>query len=172
LSIIQRYRVNQQITAPQVRLIDEKGAQIGIVSFEEAKKLAIERQLDLVEVQPNANPPVVKIIDYAKFLYQLKKERKNKIRPIKIKVIRFSVRIASHDLDVKANQADKFLSKGYKVQIYLTLHGREKEHIDLAKEKLQDFLKRIKVGYIIETPPKKNPGGIIILIRPDNVKNK
>lgn len=155
-----------------MRLVDEKGRQIGIVSFEEAKKMAIEQRLDLVEVQPNGNPPVVKIIDFAKFLYQLKKTKKRKPQQVKLKIIRFSVRIADHDLNVKAGQASKFLTKGHKVQAILTLKGREKEHIDLAKEKLQDFLNRIKEKYTIEMPPKKNPGGITILLRKNDVKNK
>lgn len=146
--------------------------QIGIVSFDEAKRLAIEKSLDLVEIGPNANPPVVKMIDYSKFLYQQKKLKKNKIQPLKIKVVRFSVRIASHDLDVKANQASKFLRKGHKVQVYLMLKGREKGYIDIAKEKLKDFLSRIKEDYIVETPPKKHPAGIIVLLRKNYVKNK
>lgn len=133
--------------------------------------MAIERGLDLVEVQPNADPPVVKIIDFAKFLYQLKKSKKKKSAPVKIKIIRFSIRIAPHDLDVKANQTTKFLSKGHKVQVFLALKGREKEHLDLAKEKLQDFLSRIKENYIVESSPKKNPGGLIILLRKNDAKN-
>lgn len=146
--------------------------QIGIVSLEEAKKMAIDRGLDLVEVQPNADPPVVKIIDFSKFLYQFKKAKKNKPQQIKTKIIRFSVRIAEHDLNVKANQASKFLSKEYKVQVFLTLKGREKEHKDLAKEKLQEFLNKIKEEYAIETPLKETPAGLTILLRKINAQNK
>jgi len=138
----QKPRINYQITSPTVRLIDEEGKQVGIVSIKEALKIAQEKELDLVEISKEANPPICKILDFGKYLYeQSKKEQKQKAksRADKLKEVRISARISDHDLQTKINQARKFLEKKYKVSVSLFLKGREMAHPDFAKRILEKF---------------------------------
>ena len=122
------YRVNYQITAQQVRLLDEKGSQIGIKDKVEALKLAQSENKDLVEIGPNASPPVVKIIDFKKFKYlEAKKEResKKKTKNVTVKEIRLSPFMGDHDFQTKMAQAEDFLKEGNQVKITVPFRGRE-----------------------------------------------
>jgi translation initiation factor IF-3 len=151
---------------PQVRLIDEKGKNLGIITTSKAMALAQEKGLDLVEVQPRSRPPVVKIMDFAKAAYrQQKAARKTKVIKVKVKGVRFSLRTSEHDLQTKARQATSFLEKGHKVRAQLFLKGREKGKQDLAREKLAQFLKLIQVPIELEQAPKKHPTGLMTLLR-------
>jgi len=135
----------------------------------EALQLAKERMLDLVEVAPNVYPPVCKIMDYGKYQYQKSKEErmnKSKQKKFDIKGIRIGVRTDDHDLDFKKGQAEKFLSKGNKVKIEISLRGREKAHQDLARKNLIDFMKSITVPFKIEQELKRFPGGFNVIIAP------
>ena len=126
-----------------------------------------ERSLDLVEIAPTAKPPVCKIIDYGKYKYQQeKKEQKQKAKrkEIEIKGIRIGFATSLHDLEHKAKQAGEFLTEGNKVRIEIKLRGREKAHFNLAKEKLNNFLKLIPIEHRIEEQPKKNPIGLVLTI--------
>ncbi len=126
-----------------------------------------ERGLDLVEIAPTAKPPVCKIIDYGKYKYQQeKKEQKQKAKrkEIEIKGIRIGFATSLHDLEHKAKQAGEFLTEGNKVRIEIKLRGREKAHFNLAKEKLNNFLKLIPIEHRIEEQPKKNPIGLVLTI--------
>lgn len=145
--IEKRFRTNQQIRVPEVYLIDEVGENIGIVPIAEALRRAEEIGLDLVEVNPTGQPPVVKIVDYGQLKYEReKKAHKQKIAQKKIdtKGVRLSVRISKNDLALRADQALKFFSKGHKVKIDLVLKGREKQHPEKAVEIINEFVAELQ----------------------------
>jgi len=139
-------KINDQIKSPEVRVIDDTGANIGVLSLEQAKALAKEKGLDLIEISPNAKPPVVKIISFDKYRYQeekkLKKQRAQQ-RGGDMKRVQISVRAAQHDLEIKAGQVNEFLAEGNQVEIQLTLRGREKGNKDWARYRLEEFMKMI-----------------------------
>jgi translation initiation factor IF-3 len=144
-----KFRVNEQIISPEVFLIDENGEKIGAVPRTKALQRAQEAELDLVEVNPLVTPPVVKIIDYGQFKYEKeKKAHKQKVMQKKVdtKVIRLSVRIGWHDLEVRLDQAIKFLQRGHKLKIELILKGREKQHPEKAIEIINDFVKQLEAN--------------------------
>lgn len=129
-------RVNQRIRAPQVKLIDKHGTMIGIVPLSRALVMAREDGLDVVEVQPNVNPPVCKILDYGKYKYELKKktkESKKKQHIMEEKQVRFRVNTSPHDVETKIRHARKFLEAGDKVMFTIRLRGREHEHKEEAR---------------------------------------
>lgn len=133
------YRVNRQIFSPTVRLLDQDGKQVGVVPLSEAFKLSEAKLLDLVEVAPKANPPVVKVIDYKKFLYQLKKkkqEEKKHARTSETKQIQFGPFIDEHDLDIKLGRAREFIGDGNKVRFVVKFRGREMTKQDLGRSLL------------------------------------
>jgi translation initiation factor IF-3 len=152
-----------------LRVIDEAGNQLGILTPFEALALAREQELDLVEIAPKALPPVAKIMDYGKYQYQQSKQdrlSKAKQKKIDVKGIRIGLRTDDHDLDFKKNQADKFLLQGDKVKIEIQLRGREKAHQDLARKNLEDFARTITAPYKIEQDIKRYPGGFNAIIAP------
>ncbi len=129
--------------------------------------MAQEKGLDLIEISPNAKPPVCRIMDHGKYQYEKsKKDRSQKTnqKKIEIKGIRISPRIGQHDLEFKAKQAEKFLDKGYKVKIEMILRGREKWLLETAKEKMNKFIELISVEIIFEQEIKKQPRGLIVII--------
>lgn len=145
-----RFRINQQIRVPEVFLIDENGESIGVMPTGKAIALAMEAGLDIVEVNPKVQPPVVKIIDYGQFKYKKEKEaqkQKVKQKKIEIKGIRLSVRISQHDFDFRVEQARKFLARGDKLKLELILKGRERQHPEKAEETMKKFYYLLK-----ETP--------------------
>jgi len=128
--------VNEYIVAEKVRLIGADGNQFGIVSVEEALEEANDAELDLVEISPNAKPPVCKILDYGKFKYEEQKreqQSKKKQHVVKIKEIRLRPRIDQHDLDTKVNMGRKFLKEGSKLKVTLMFRGREMSRLDLGE---------------------------------------
>lgn len=131
------------ITHEKVRLIDESGEQLGIISSEEARKIAMERNLDLVEIAPQAKPPVCKIIDYGKYRYELQKkekELKKKQHTVSLKTIRImSVNIDEHDIEIKSKKAREFLEEGNKVKVFLQFRGREIVHKEMGIQLLKTF---------------------------------
>jgi len=142
---------------------------LGVFSFEKALEYAKERNLDLIEVSQNSNPPVCRVMDFGKYLYRLQKKERNQRKGAKlgkIKNIRISLRISEHDLQTKINQAKKFLEKGYKVRIEVFLKGREKALENLAKDKLEKVFQNINSELPLkkEGETKKNPRGIEIII--------
>lgn len=137
------YKVNRQIKAEELRVINEKGEILGVLSLEEAIRLAGEKELDLVEVSPKANPPVARLLEYSQFKYQKEKEihkQRAQSKQVDLKGIRLSVRISEHDMEVRLKQAKKFLERGDKVRVEIVLRGREKSHPELAKEMIEKFL--------------------------------
>lgn len=142
-----RFRVNEQIYAPSVFLIDENGNQIGQTPTREALRMAQEAELDLVEVNPKDDMPVVKIMDYGQFKYEKeKKAHKQKVaqKKLDLKVIKLSVRISSHDLTLRVEQAIKFLQKGHKLKVDLFLKGREKQHPEKGYEIIKGFTEQLE----------------------------
>ena len=149
--------INEQIRDREVRLIGENGEQLGIMSARDAFKLAQEAELDLVKIAPTAKPPVCKIIDYGKYRYELarrEKEAKKKQRTMEVKEIRLSPNIDVNDLNTKANQARKFLSKGDRVKVSLRFRGRELAHINYSKQILDSFYEKLEDIAVVDKPAK------------------
>jgi translation initiation factor IF-3 len=162
-------RVNHQIKAPQIRLINEEGQQIGIMTVSEALTLADQHGLDVVEVSPNASPPVCKLIDFAKFKYQQKKleqQQKKNAKKTEVKTIWLSVRISDHDMQVKANKVTEFLLDGDLVKIELRMRGREQAYGDLGRQQLEKFVKLLAIPLRIEVPIKRMGGTFSVTIAP------
>ncbi len=149
-------RINEQIRVREVRLIDDKGDQTGIVPTIEALKMAREQELDLVEVAPQANPPVCKILDYGKYRFEQEKKlrdsRKNQ-KQLKLKEIRMQPKIGSGDLDFKSKHVQEFLNEGNKVKVTIRFRGRELAHTELGYDVLKEVLKRLDDEYVIEKQP-------------------
>ncbi|PIP23473.1 MAG: translation initiation factor IF-3 [Candidatus Nealsonbacteria bacterium CG_4_10_14_0_2_um_filter_38_17] len=142
-SILKRPLVNNQIRAPQVRLIDETGKQLGVLPLSEAFDLAEKRELDIIQVTEKLDPPVCKLMDYGKYLYWQEKKQKEAIKHAsagELKGIRLSFGISQYDLETRVRQAEAFLKKGDKVKIEMVLRGREKALGNFAKEKIIKFL--------------------------------
>ena len=143
----QKQRLNDEITAVEIRLISEKGEQLGIVSLEAALEQTRESGLDLIEIAPNGRPPVCKMVDYGKLKYEKKKKQqqsKKKQHVIKIKEIRLRPRIEEHDLMTKLNQGRKFLSNGAKLKVTLMFRGRELSRIDLGRNVMERVLEELE----------------------------
>lgn len=159
--------INEKIQAKELRVIDEKGANIGVLSLEVALQMAQEKSLDLIEISPNANPPVARIMAFDKYRYQeekkLKKQKKQQ-KNQQSKQIRISGRAAEHDLQIKVVQIEKFLEEDSIVEIQLTLKGREKAHKEWGKQKLIDFMKLIKIEYKVISEIKYGNYGFTIRI--------
>ncbi|MBI2062710.1 MAG: translation initiation factor IF-3 [Candidatus Yanofskybacteria bacterium] len=169
-----RVRLNNQIRESQIQVIDADGKQLGTIPTHEALRLANERGLDLVEVGPMANPPIAKIMDYGKYMYQKEKREKGgkttKVPSQEIKTVRIGFRTGTHDLMVRAGQADKFLQKGHRVRLELTLRGREKSMADIGRSKLESLIKMVSEPFVLEEPAKRSPVGFGVLIRPEHKK--
>jgi len=155
---LQKTRFNHQIKAPEVRAINDRGEQIGVLKLSEALALAEEQGVDLVEIAPNAKPPVVKLIDLAKFKYQQKKQeqqQKKRQKKTEVKTIRLSVRISDHDIGIKAKKASEFLEYGNWVRIELRMRGREQAFGNLGEGQIKKFLSFVTIPHKIETPIKR-----------------
>ena len=149
-------RINEMIRVREVRLIDDEGNQKGIVPALEALKLAKEKDLDLVEVSPNANPPVCKILDYGKYRFEQEKklrESKKNQKVLKLKEIRMQPKIGPGDLDTKAKHVQEFLDEGDKVKVTIRFRGRELAHTELGYDVLNEVLKRLTSAYVVEKQP-------------------
>ena len=159
--------INEQIRDKEVRVISEDGEQLGIMSARDAQKLAREADLDLVKISPGAKPPVCKIIDYGKYRYEQarkEKEAKKKQRTIDVKEIRLSPNIDTNDLNTKANQARKFLSKGDKVKVSLRFRGREMAHLDVGREILDTFFEKLEEVAVIDKLAKMEGRSMVMFL--------
>jgi translation initiation factor IF-3 len=148
--------LNREINAPQVRLIGAEGEQVGVVSIAAALEQAATADLDLVEIAPNASPPVVKILDWGKYRYeQTKQEQKNRKnqRNLEVKQIRMGLKIGVHDIEVKSRNARRFLDEGHKVQVRLRFRGREITHPTLGRAVLERFQATLEDVAIREQEP-------------------
>ncbi len=161
-------RINNQITAPELRVIMEDGGNLGVLSFKEALDKARETGLDLIEISPKATPPVAKIMDYGKFQYAENKKvklAKTKAHTVEVKNIQVKVGTGDHDLELKAKKASSWLKEGNRIKIDLFLPGRTKYmDIKFLEERMNRVLKLITEEYKVADPAKKSPKGLSIVI--------
>ncbi len=164
----ERIRINNQIRAAELRVITDSGETLGVISFREALNEAEKRNLDLIEISPNAVPPVAKIMDYGKFQYeQSKKDREMKAKShvTETKSLQVKIGTSDHDLALKAKNAAKWLREGHRVKIDLFLTGRSKySEMDFKKERLDRILTLIPEQYRIASGPEKSPKGLTVVI--------
>jgi translation initiation factor IF-3 len=166
-------RTNEKITASEVRVISSKGLQLGIISIREALNYAEDEGYDLVEVSPDAKPPVCKIIDYGKLKYKeqkSKKEAKKKQKTIEVKEIKMRPGIDTHDYQVKVKALKKFISGGNKVKVSMRFRGREMEHQNLGLNLLKKLTEEVSEYAKVEVPPKSEGKQIMIILVPQMVK--
>lgn len=171
---MQKYRCNHAIRVPQVRLIGEDGDQIGVVSIQDALSRARALSLDLVEISPQASPPVCKIMDFGKFNYQQSKKEKEHRKTqhqSKLKEIRFSYNIDQHDLDHKIRQAREFLDEGNSVRISCILRGRQLQFVDEMMQKFKLIEGRLEDISIAEVPSKMEGRMVVAHFKPKAKKN-
>ena len=162
-------RVNENIRSSEIRLIGADGENVGVVSPEQALDMAEEAGLDLVEISPNANPPVCKIMDFGKFKYETQKkeaEARKKQKIIEIKEVKFRPNTDTNDYDVKMRNVFKFLENGDKVKITLRFRGREMAHQNLGRELLERVAEDIKEIGKIENMPKMEGRQMVMMIGP------
>lgn len=159
--------INNWIKAKEVRVVDTDGQQLGVFPLPEAVSLAKEKGYDLIQLTDKTDPPVCRIADYGKFSYQQqKKEKGNRSRPNETKGLRIKMATSSHDLEVKAKSAIKFLSKGHKVRIEMLLRGREKGMVGNAIEKMKEFLAFLEneVSIKVDREIKREGRGLVAII--------
>lgn len=159
-------RINHQVNAPQVRLIGADGSQVGIVSAKEALAKAQEAELDLVEIVPDAKPPVCRIMNYGKYLFELSKRSKKKAKQIHVKEIKMRPATDVGDYQVKLRKAITFLEDGDKVKITIRFRGREIAYQELGKEMLQRVEKDLENMVTIEQTPKMEGKQMTMVIAP------
>ena len=162
-------RVNDRIRAPEIRLIDENGDNVGLVSPSRAMAMAEDAGLDLVEISPNANPPVAKIMDFGKFKYEQQKresEARKKQKTIEVKEVKFRPNTDTHDYDVKMRNVYKFLDNGDKVKVTLRFRGREMAHQELGRDLLLRVAEDTKEHGKVENMPKMEGRQMIMMIGP------
>ena len=166
-------RVNERIRAPEVRLVGPKGEQIGIVSINEALRLAQEADLDLVEVAPTARPPVAKLMDYGKFKYEsavkARESRKNQTQTI-VKEIKLRPKIDPHDYGTKKGHVERFLKAGDKVKVTIMFRGREQSRPELGFRLLQKLADDVNELGFVESQPKQDGRNMIMVIGPHRKK--
>ncbi|MFT4532061.1 MAG: translation initiation factor IF-3 [Candidatus Saccharimonadales bacterium] len=150
-------RLNEQIRAPQLRVVDENGDQLGVLTRTEALQAAANAELDLVEISPQADPPVAKIIDWGKYNYQrtkqIKRNQKN-TKTLDVKQIRMGLKISDHDLGVKAKKTREFLEIGHKVKYVLRYRGRELAHKDIGFKLAEKIIESFKEEVLVDQAPQ------------------
>ena len=169
----QELQINEQIRDKELRVIDADGTQLGIMSLRQALEIAEQKNLDLVKIAPQANPPVCKIIDYGKFRFeQAKREkeaRKNQ-RVVEIKEVRLSLNIDTHDFETKRNHALRFISEGNKVKVSIRFRGREMGHPELGQEIMQRFADAMSEVANVEKPAKLEGRTMLMFLAPKPAK--
>ena len=165
--------INEEIRDKEVRVIDSDGTMLGVMPIEDALQLADEKNLDLVNISPNANPAVCKILDYGKYRYELQKrekEAKKKQNITEVKEVRLSTFIEDHDIQVKAKAASKFLQNGDKVKVSLRLRGRERDYANRAMDVMNMFAESISDVCIVEKKPNFEGRGLTMVLGPKQDK--
>ncbi|HEY9693100.1 MAG TPA: translation initiation factor IF-3 [Oculatellaceae cyanobacterium] len=162
-------QINERIRFPTIRVIDTAGEQLGILTPQEALRLAEEKDLDLVLVSDKADPPVCRIMDYGKYKFELEKkarEAKKKQHTADVKEVKMRYKIEEHDYQVRVNQAERFLKAGDKVKATITFRGREIQHSDLAEELLKRMAKDLQEMAEVQQAPKKEGRNMMMLLSP------
>lgn len=170
--ISKKYIINQDIREKEIRVIDADGSQLGVISTKEAQSLADEKELDLVMISPTAVPPVCKIMDLGKFIYeQTKKEKEAKKKQIvtSIKEVRCSLTIEENDIAIKAKNARKFLTSGDKVKITVRFKGREATLGHLGRKILDNFISKLEDVCVVEKPAKQEGRNMTMVLAPKKV---
>ncbi len=161
--------MNEQIKAREVLVVDPEGTQLGVMKTDEALQLAREKKMDLVNVAPNAKPPVCRMMDYGKHKYeQSKKDReaKKRQRTTSIKEIKLRPNIDKHDFDVKAKRGQKFLQKGDKIKVTVMFRGREITHPEIAQRLCKDLADQLADYGVVEKPAKQEGRNMIMILAP------
>jgi translation initiation factor IF-3 len=168
-------RVNREIRAPLVRVIDDNGDQLGLMHPREAMQIAMERELDLVEIAPNADPPVCKIVDYGKHRYEQQKrdkvQRKNQ-QTQQLKEVRLHPRTDTHDVEFKTRHAREFLQEGNKVKFLVVFRGREVTHQQIGRDLLQGIIDALADDAKVEQPIRMEGRNMWMTLAPDSKKKK
>jgi translation initiation factor IF-3 len=162
-------RVNEGIDTPQIQLIDVTGENVGVVEIEDARERAAEAGLDLVEISPNSEPPVCKILDYGKYKYQAQKkaaEARKKQRTVEIKEIKMRPNIDTHDYDVKMRSMNRFFEEGDKVKVTLRFRGREMAHQDLGAQLLNKVKEDASQIAKVESEPRLEGRQMVMVLAP------
>jgi len=164
----QRTRINERIFAKELRVIGPEGENLGVLPHEDALKRAKEAELDLIEISPNAKPPVAKIMDFGKYQYLESKKQKQvkaKSKSVEVKNIQIKIGTGDHDLNLKAKKVAEWLGEGNRVKIDLFLPGRAK-YLDknFLKDRVERFLKLIPIEYKVDGDPKKSPKGMTVIV--------
>ena len=165
-----KHKINDEISAPEVRVVDAQGSPLGVLPRREALSIALEREVDLVEIAPQANPPVCKIIDYGKFIYeQTKREKQQKKAQTHstLKEVRFKAGTDTHDFDFKTRHAREFLEEGHKVKATVMFKGREILHKELGEELLQRFIDALADVAKIDQPMRMEGRFLGVMLAPD-----
>ena len=163
-----RQRINNQIRVKELRVLDSENTNLGVLSIKDALELAQSKNLDLIEISPNANPPIAKLMDFGKYQYEknkkLKKSRAN-AKHTETKAIQIKIGTGNHDLELKAKKASKWLKEGHRIKVELFLVGRAK-YMDekFLKERLDRVLHLITEEYKISSPHKRGPRGLMVII--------
>lgn len=166
-------QINEEIRDKEIRVITDSGEQLGIMSAKEAFKIAVERNLDLVKIAPQATPPVCKIMDYGKYRFEQakrEKEAKKNQRVIEIKEIRLSLNIDTHDFETKVGHAMRFLSSGNKVKVSIRFRGREMAHPESGLDIMKRFADSCAEKGTVEKPAKLEGRSMLMFISPKSTK--
>ena len=161
--------INERIRFPKIRVIDTDGAQLGVISPQEALRMAEEKELDLVLVSDKADPPVCRIMDYGKFKFEQEKkarEAKKKQHTADVKEVKMRYKIEDHDYQVRVNQAERFLKSGDKVKATITFRGREIQHSDLAEDLLKRMAMDLEGLAEVQQAPKREGRNMMMLLSP------
>ncbi len=167
MAISKELLINEEITDKEIRVIGDDGSQLGIMSSKDAQKLAVQKNLDLVKIAPQAVPPVCRIMDYGKYRFeQAKKEKeaKKNQKIIEIKEVRMSLNIDVHDFNTKANNAVKFLKGGDKVKVSIKYRGRELAHPELGNDLMNRFAEQCSEVGVVDKQPKMEGRNLVMFL--------
>lgn len=167
--IAKEVNINWDIRAPEVRVIDSVGKQVGVLPLKEAMRIAVEQELDLVEVAPNSNPPVCRIMNYGKYKYQQSKriqEARKHQTIVQVKEVKVRPRTEEHDFQFKLRHVKRFLSEGNKVKVSMLFRGREIAHPEFGKDLLNRFLEEVKDLIVLEQPPRLEGRNMVMILAP------
>ena len=173
VAIFKELQINENITDREVRLIEEKGQQLGVMVVSEALRIAEFRNLDLVNISPQAKPPVCKIMDYGKYRFDMikkDKETKKAQKIIEVKEIKLSQTIDVGDINVRAKQTREFITAGNKVKVSLRMKGRQQEHPEISVEVLMNFYEKVKDIAAMEKKPTAENRSVFMMLAPITVK--
>ena len=165
--------INEEIHEREVRVVNQQGEQLGVMPTVQALRIAEEQQLDLVNIAPNAKPPVCKLMDYGKYRFEMsKKEReiKKNQKVIETKEVRLSATIEDHDIDVRYRQAIKFLEDGNKIKVSIRFRGRQIAHSEIGEDVMQAFAERIKDYGVVERKPMVEGRSMTMMVAPRDNK--